>query len=54
MRFSQDFCSSRAGMLQVGYSVCDFMMKGLPRDRKRGTETDSISFAGGRSKATSR
>jgi len=44
--------SIRSGMLQVGYSVCDFMMTGLPRDRKRGTETTSISFTGGRSKAT--
>src|SRR5271157_4661301 len=44
--------SIRAGMLKVRYSVCDFMMTGLPRDRKRGTETTSISFTGGRSKAT--
>ncbi len=28
------------------------MMTGLPGDRKRGTETTSISFTGGRSKAT--
>src|SRR5208337_3174045 len=39
--------SIRAGMLKVRYSVCDFMMTGLPRDRKRGTETTSISFTGG-------
>src|SRR5271157_1701935 len=26
--------SIRAGMLKVRYSVCDFMMTGLPRDRK--------------------
>jgi len=44
--------SIRAGMLQVRYSVCEFMMTGLPRDRKRGTETTSIPFTGGRSKAT--
>ena len=44
--------SIRSGMLQVGYSVCDFMMTGLPHDRKRGTETTSIPFTGGRSKAT--